>query len=219
MHICAARGIWVNKGNVFQNVFGIREENRRTYLDCVDILQVDARHFGVSIWMCLNGRLTSCCVDVHYDDVVMGAIASHITSLTIVYTTVYWDSDQSKHQSSASLAFVWGIHRGQRASYAENVSIWWRHHGKLIDCGHTAVSFCIILLLCHCHNCIVLIQSAWWTLFVASCNLDLFAAGWVCIQFNAGTYLVVNFLSIRKLNIIYFIWTRFKILQALPLMI
>ena len=47
----------------------------------------------------------------HYDDVVMGAIASHITSLTIVYTTVYWDSDQSKHQSSASLAFVWGIHR------------------------------------------------------------------------------------------------------------
>ena len=48
----------------------------------------------------------------HYDDVVMGAIASHITSLTIVYTTVYWDSDQSKHQSSASLAFVWGIHRG-----------------------------------------------------------------------------------------------------------
>ena len=41
----------------------------------------------------------------------MGRVASQITSLTIVYTTVYSDADQSKHQSSASLAFVWGIHR------------------------------------------------------------------------------------------------------------
>ena len=47
----------------------------------------------------------------HYDDVRMGAIASQITSLTIVYSTVYLDADQRKHQSSASLAFVWGIHR------------------------------------------------------------------------------------------------------------
>ena len=42
----------------------------------------------------------------------MGAIASQITSLTIVYSTVYPDADQSRHQSSASLAFVWEIHRG-----------------------------------------------------------------------------------------------------------
>ena len=41
----------------------------------------------------------------------MGALASQITSLTIVYSTVFSDADQSKHQSSASLAFVWGIHR------------------------------------------------------------------------------------------------------------
>ena len=42
----------------------------------------------------------------------MGAIASQITSLTIVYSIVYSDVDQRKHQSSASLAFVRGIHRG-----------------------------------------------------------------------------------------------------------
>ena len=42
----------------------------------------------------------------------MGAIASQITSLTIVYSTVYSDADQRKNQSSASLAFVRGIHRG-----------------------------------------------------------------------------------------------------------
>ena len=41
----------------------------------------------------------------------MGTKASQITSLTIVYSTVYSDADQRKHQSSASLAFVWGIHR------------------------------------------------------------------------------------------------------------
>ena len=49
---------------------------------------------------------------LHYCDAIMGTVASQITSLTIVYTTVCSDADQSKHQSSASLAFVWGIHRG-----------------------------------------------------------------------------------------------------------
>ena len=48
----------------------------------------------------------------HYDDVIVGAIASQITSLTIVYSTDYSGAYQSKHQSSASLAFVRGIHRG-----------------------------------------------------------------------------------------------------------
>ena len=47
----------------------------------------------------------------HYSDVIMGSIVSQITSLTIVYSSVYSDADQRKHQSSASLAFVRGIHR------------------------------------------------------------------------------------------------------------
>ena len=47
----------------------------------------------------------------HYTDVIMTMMASQITSLTVLYSTVYSDADQSKHQSSASLAFVWGIHR------------------------------------------------------------------------------------------------------------
>ena len=47
----------------------------------------------------------------YYSDVIMGAIASQITSLMIVYSTVYSDEDQRKHQSSTSLAFVRGIHQ------------------------------------------------------------------------------------------------------------
>ena len=42
----------------------------------------------------------------------MGAMATQFTSLTIVYSTVYLDADQSKQQSSASVAFVRRIHRG-----------------------------------------------------------------------------------------------------------
>ena len=47
----------------------------------------------------------------HYNDVTMGAMASQNTSLTIFYSNVYSGADQRKHSSSASLAFVGGIHR------------------------------------------------------------------------------------------------------------
>ena len=43
---------------------------------------------------------------IHYSDVIMGAMASQISSLTIVYSTVYSGADKKKHQSSVSLAFV-----------------------------------------------------------------------------------------------------------------
>ena len=73
----------------------------------------------------------------------MGAMASQITSLTIVYSTVYSGADQRKHQSSAPLAFgaknsaVTDEFPAQRASNAENVSIWWRHHDLGMDIrGH-----------------------------------------------------------------------------------
>ena len=50
-------------------------------------------------------------INKHYNDVIMGAMATQITSLPIVYSTVYSRRRSKKHQSSASLAFVRGIHR------------------------------------------------------------------------------------------------------------
>ena len=47
----------------------------------------------------------------HYDDIIMSTMASQITSPAIVYSTVYSGTDERKHQGSASLAFVRGIHR------------------------------------------------------------------------------------------------------------
>ena len=55
----------------------------------------------------------------------MSVMASQITSLTIVFSNVYSDTDERKHQSSASLV---GEFSAQMVCNAENVSIWLRHH-------------------------------------------------------------------------------------------
>ena len=75
--------------------------------------QVWTVHTGVGIYgqwcdTCTGGQSNDL---LHYNDVIMSAMASQITSLTIVYSTVYSGADLRKHQSSASLAFVRGIHR------------------------------------------------------------------------------------------------------------
>ena len=60
-----------------------------------------------------NGPVLSSCPEtvVHYDDVIMTTLASQITSITVVYLIVYSGVDERRYQSSASLAFVRGIHR------------------------------------------------------------------------------------------------------------
>ena len=49
--------------------------------------------------------------NIHYSDITMSTMASQITGVVIVYSTDCWGTDQRKHQSSASLDFVRGIHR------------------------------------------------------------------------------------------------------------
>ena len=72
----------------------------------------------------------------HYNDLIMSAMVFHITSLTIIYSTVYSGADQRRHQSSASLAFVRGSHRWPVNSpykgpvTRKKVSIWCRHHDE-----------------------------------------------------------------------------------------
>ena len=48
---------------------------------------------------------------MQYGDVIMSAMVSQFPRLAIVYSAVYSGADQRKHKSSASLAFVRGIHR------------------------------------------------------------------------------------------------------------
>ena len=91
----------------------------------------------------------------------MGAIASQITSFTSVYLTVYADADQRKHQCSASLAFVRGIHRGpvnsphkwpvtRKMFPFDDVIMWWK---------------CTVFLLNHeetIQQNMNLLQQLWW---------------------------------------------------------
>ena len=85
---------------------------------------------------CLGLNVLNPSRGIHYIDVIMRAMASQITSLTIVYSTAYSGADQRKHQSfrvtglCAGNSPVTGEFPAQRTSNAENVSIWWRHHDK-----------------------------------------------------------------------------------------
>ena len=110
--------IWTNGGLIYWRVYASLGRTQRP-----------RQFFADGIFKLVSFYKIYC----HYDDVIMGAMASQISSLTIVCSTVDSGVDQSKHQSSASVAFVRGIHRlpvnsPQMASNAENVSIWWRHH-------------------------------------------------------------------------------------------
>ena len=67
----------------------------------------------------------------------MGAMASQITNLTIVYSTFI----QAQIKENIKAPRDWPLRRwpvasefpSQMASKADNVSIWWRHHVMLIS--------------------------------------------------------------------------------------
>ena len=63
----------------------------------------------------------------------MSTMAAQITSLTIVYSAVYSGADKKKSKlRTTGLCVVTSEFPAQRVSNAENVSIWWRHHGYLL---------------------------------------------------------------------------------------
>ena len=95
------------------------------------------------IWRFLKNTCTLYSVK-HFNDVIMTAMASQITSLAIVYSSVYSGADQRKHQSSGSLAFKRGIHRGPvnsphkwpvaRKTFHSMTSSWHAHGFALLGC-------------------------------------------------------------------------------------
>ena len=97
------------------------------------------RHYGLVVNDCLECSYINTLVWTwmdHYNDVIMTTIASQITSLTVVYSTHYSDANQRKHQSSASLAFVRGIHRDRWIPRTKG-----QLRGK---CFHLITSSCVI---------------------------------------------------------------------------
>ena len=71
----------------------------------------------------------------HLNDVILSAMASQITGVSTVYSTVCSAADQRKHQRSASLAFVrgtrrWPVNSPHKGPVTRKIFIWWRHHVK-----------------------------------------------------------------------------------------
>ena len=110
------------------------------HFDCKSWLETRALKFEGNTWSdyivkwVLNDR-------IHYSDVIMGSMTSQVTSLNIVYTTVH--SGRSKKTSNLRVTGrcvgnspVTGEFLAQMASNAENVSIWWRHHGLMFSVTH-----------------------------------------------------------------------------------
>ena len=90
IYICVTRGQWDNEA--FEKVLWFIQSGHKLHKIVSDAAAIALGY-------------------LHYNDVIMGAVASQITSLTSVYPTVYSGADQRKLQRSASLAFVRGIHR------------------------------------------------------------------------------------------------------------
>ena len=65
------------------------------------------------VWVSMTLKQSHCNETLwHYGDVIMGTIASQITSLIWLFTQPFIQTQiKKKHQSSTSLAFVRGIHR------------------------------------------------------------------------------------------------------------
>ena len=108
---------------------------KATGISSMFVVTTEFECLDVGKWRPMICRKSSSLLIFRYIDVIMGTLASQITSLTIVYSTVYSGIDQIKHQSSAPLAFIYAGNSpvtsdfpAQMASNAENVSLWWRHH-------------------------------------------------------------------------------------------
>ena len=83
---------------------------------------------------------------IHCNGIMMSMMASQITSLKIVYSTVYSGTDERKtsklHVSGlcAGYSLVTSEFPAERVSKTENASIWWCHH-VMIKSGNVLVSF------------------------------------------------------------------------------
>ena len=129
-----------NKSNILvNNILDVEEHLSMTVFVAIIILYTQYNPYNMHTIM-------------HYNDIIMGTMAYQITSLNIVYSTVYSGADQTKHQSFVSLALCGeftgtGEFPAQIASNAENVPI----NGVIIHIfvltGYVIISLWILISL------------------------------------------------------------------------
>ena len=98
-------------------------------------IQLDNIYSIIYNWVPVMYQASNWCN--HFGDFIMGSMASQITRVSIIYSTVCWGSDQRKKSKLSVTGLcdgnspVTGEFPAQRASNAWNISIWWRHHERL----------------------------------------------------------------------------------------
>ena len=105
--------------------------SRSLWRHCNDNCRLACRKISLLLDLC-NSSLSH----IHYSDVIMSAMASQITGVSIVCSTVC----SGAHKKTSKLR-VTCLYEGnpsmiggfllKRASNTENVSLWWRHHAKM----------------------------------------------------------------------------------------
>ena len=129
---------------------------------CTFLLQNGKLHLSNALWDLWDGSVGAALYTFlwHYIAVIMTTMASQITSLTVVYSIDF----RAQIKENIKAPCHWplcgeftgtGEFPAQRASNAENVSIWWRHH-DMIGCAMTGV--------CSWYNsCVMMLPNhSWW---------------------------------------------------------
>ena len=134
-------------------------------IDCEEYLQHPGPLLLLMCWVPVENRRSHNLTGNHYNDVIIRAMASQITSVTIVYSTVCSCADQRKHQRPASLAFVGGIHRSPvnsphkrpvtRELFPFDDVIMLRHNGEPIVCRNYSLQGCLHLALMYRSHLII----------------------------------------------------------------
>ena len=127
----------------------------------------------------------------HYGDVIMSMIASQITSLTIVYSTVFF---RHRSKKTSKLRFTGpcagnspgtGEFPAQMTSNAENVSIWWRHHEIFHSThwpsGKVTLILTLVQAMSGCHHATIHYLSQWWlgSVSLSPGRSELMASQWL----------------------------------------
>ena len=135
----------------------------------------------------------------------MTTMASQITSLTVVFSTLNSDADQRKHQRPRHWPLC-GEFTGacefpaQRASYAENVSIWWRHHVCSVheenNTTHKSLHICSLHVVCDFMDPTPLTLKCVF-LTVADSFIDDFDCMYVCLSVRLSHHYTISLSSKR----------------------
>ena len=159
---------WTGSSLYQEMVYHLYEASRQNELNSNQILKVSFKETPLKMssakWQpCCSGLIVLTLSGTHYSDVIMPAMASEITSLMIVYSTVYSGADKKKTSKlrvtglCAGNLSVTGEFPAQRASTAENVSTWWRHH------------MCCNYVICLIDAAILFLPFLWINLSISVC--------------------------------------------------